>query len=270
MSPSSLLSGQSVHSPVRERCCIFGTTGKSLRLSSSPSLKNILLFSIADLWHIRSVLPGKGAARDRHEPCGGMRWTRRHTLTSGARSGRRSRVVLTPRPWRQVGASYRAADGGKQRRSPGRARISRKTIARGKPGCLGCTCQIRVRPSLPLHTVLRAQSAPGFPCALCGSEGQRDCRTRADRVAGTTAYVSPSLRGAKRRPVYACCASYAGLGVRRSSKSQGGNNPPIRPWRHGLLRGACHPAALRADGVARLGPYFTPVRIGLSFNPLLS
>jgi hypothetical protein len=24
----------------------------------------------------------------------------------------------------------------------------------------------------PLHTVLRAQSAPGFPCALCGSEGQ--------------------------------------------------------------------------------------------------
>src|SRR5262249_38140684 len=29
--------------------------------------------------------------------------------------------------------------------SPGRARISRKTIARGKPGCLGCTCLIRVR-----------------------------------------------------------------------------------------------------------------------------
>ena len=36
-------------------------------------------------------------------------------------------------------------NGGKKGRSPGRARISRKTIARGKPGCLGCTCQIRVR-----------------------------------------------------------------------------------------------------------------------------
>jgi hypothetical protein len=30
-------------------------------------------------------------------------------------------------------------------RSPGRARISRKPIARGKPGCPGCTCQTRVR-----------------------------------------------------------------------------------------------------------------------------
>ena len=57
-------------------------------------------------------------------------------------------------------------NGDKKRRSPGRARISRQTIARGKPGCLGCTCLIRVRFRLPLHTVLRAQSAPGFPCAL--------------------------------------------------------------------------------------------------------
>src|ERR1700750_133304 len=30
--------------------------------------------------------------------------------------------------------------------------VSRKAIARGKPGCLGCTCQIRVRSlSYPLH-----------------------------------------------------------------------------------------------------------------------
>ena len=29
------------------------------------------------------------------------------------------------------------------------------------------------------HTALRAQSAPGFPCALCSREGQRRCRTRA-------------------------------------------------------------------------------------------
>jgi hypothetical protein len=31
-------------------------------------------------------------------------------------------------------------NGDNQRRSPGRARISRKAIARGKSGCLGCTC----------------------------------------------------------------------------------------------------------------------------------
>src|SRR2546430_459373 len=32
----------------------------------------------------------------------------------------------------------------------------------------------------------------------------------------------------ERRPVYACCASYAGLGVRRSSESEGGSNPCFR------------------------------------------
>src|ERR1700738_5316259 len=36
--------------------------------------------------------------------------------------GRRSRVVLTPRRWRQVRGGDSADDGGKQARSPGRAR----------------------------------------------------------------------------------------------------------------------------------------------------
>ena len=36
--------------------------------------------------------------------------------------GRQSRVVLAPRPWRQVGGKLPADDGGKKRRSPGRAR----------------------------------------------------------------------------------------------------------------------------------------------------
>src|SRR5580765_3984174 len=40
-----------------------------------------------------------------------------------------------------------AGNGDNKGRSPGRARISRKAIARGKPGCLGCTCQTRVRSS---------------------------------------------------------------------------------------------------------------------------
>src|SRR5262249_57953479 len=36
-------------------------------------------------------------------------------------------------------------NGDNKGRSPGRARISRQPIARGRPGCLGCTCQTRVR-----------------------------------------------------------------------------------------------------------------------------
>src|ERR1700752_5532941 len=39
-------------------------------------------------------------------------------------------------------------NGDNKGRSPGRARISCNTIARGKPGCPGCTCQTRVRSTL--------------------------------------------------------------------------------------------------------------------------
>ena len=38
----------------------------------------------------------------------------------------------------------------------------------------------------PLHTVLRAQSAPGFPCALCSREGHERTTTRAKLSRGNT------------------------------------------------------------------------------------
>src|SRR5207302_10862361 len=53
---------------------------------------------------------------------GGMRWTQAARLTRARTCGRQSRVVLTPRRWRQVGGSNSAGDGGKRARSPGRAR----------------------------------------------------------------------------------------------------------------------------------------------------
>jgi len=64
----------------------------------------------------------RGAYRDRHG-----RWARDATdaLVSPderCRRGRQSRVVLTPRRWRQVGGWWSASDGGKRARSPGRAR----------------------------------------------------------------------------------------------------------------------------------------------------
>jgi hypothetical protein len=58
---------------------------------------------------------------------------------------------------------------------------TRKAIARGKPGCLGCTCSST--PVLFAARGLRAQSAPGFPCALClrgttrlHNPGEKPCR----------------------------------------------------------------------------------------------
>src|SRR3954451_17651252 len=53
-------------------------------------------------------------------------------LTNGAERGRRSRVVLTPRRWRQALRSDAQGDGDKQARSPGRSR--RKPL---KPLCAG-------------------------------------------------------------------------------------------------------------------------------------
>src|SRR5215475_7661506 len=56
-------------------------------------------------------------------------------------------------------------NGDNKGRSPGRARISRKTIARGKPGCLGCTCQSRVR---SFSTIAHgAAGAVGARLSLC-------------------------------------------------------------------------------------------------------
>jgi hypothetical protein len=79
---------------------------------------------------------------------------------------RRNRVVLAPRPWRLSAPPVWDGNGDNKGRSPGRARISRKAIARGRPGCPGCTCQSRVRFFLPCTRCLRVPPAPGLPCAL--------------------------------------------------------------------------------------------------------
>jgi hypothetical protein len=106
-------------------------------------------YSALQKWQNRCITrvvpcPRRDVSRSsRYVGCG-MRWTLQRQVMSSPDenvcSGRRSRVVLAPRPWRQTGGIYPAGDGGNKRRSPGRARISRNTIARGKPGCPGCTC----------------------------------------------------------------------------------------------------------------------------------
>jgi hypothetical protein len=80
--------------------------------------------------------------------------------------------------------AFLAATGTRKAASPGRARISRKTIARGKPGCLGCTCQNRVHSFATFAH--GAAGAVGARLSLrpLTSEGQRDCTTRAKSSRG--------------------------------------------------------------------------------------
>src|SRR3984957_1991268 len=91
----------------------------------------------------------------------GMRWTRAAPKTRALACGRRSRVVLTPRRWRQVGddASHHADDGGKQARSPGRARNKLLKPSRaGMPGDPGATVVTNAR---AYHSTRAAAGATG-------------------------------------------------------------------------------------------------------------
>src|SRR3954464_6804104 len=78
-------------------------------------------------------------------------------------------------PWRRDPGVYPArlcgpGNGDNKGRSPGRARISRKAIARGRPGCLGCTCQTRVRSFYHCTRCCGRSRRPAFP-APSVSEG---------------------------------------------------------------------------------------------------
>ena len=100
-----------------------------------------------------------------------MRWTRVRRQTTGARAD--GEIVWS---WRSdAGAkvvktlSRLTGDGGNQAWSPGRSRISRKTIAQGRPDDSACTCG-----SAACFFVARGpwvRWAPGLPCALCLLEG---------------------------------------------------------------------------------------------------
>src|SRR5882724_11238218 len=77
----------------------------------------------------------------------------------GARCGRRSRVVLTPRCWRQVSRSYPRGDGGKKADHRGDHEGNRKTIARGMPGGPGVTVVTNARAFYPTRAAAGASSA---------------------------------------------------------------------------------------------------------------
>src|SRR4051794_15923773 len=91
-------------------------------------------------------------------------------MTVGVRSAY-GEVVWSWRRDRGVyfAGGYLADNGDNQRRSPGRARISRKAIARGKSGCLGCTCSPcpcashMGCPCAPAHGIYGRSQRPAFP-----------------------------------------------------------------------------------------------------------
>ncbi len=125
-----------------------------------------------------------------------------------ARSGRRSRVVLTPRRWRQACGTISQVTGARKPDSPGRARRKPlKPIAQETPGCpakpvvtesrvlfyfrtRGCGCGLTPGVSCAL---LRRKifAKPGRKCAPrgCGYMSRRHCEERSDEAIHTSVFA---------------------------------------------------------------------------------
>jgi hypothetical protein len=117
--------------------------------------------------------------------CDGRAWC----TDECARRGRRSRVVLAPRRWREVGdnAPHCAGDGDNK---PDRRRergISRKTIARGMPGCFGLPVVTNSCALLLSHARLRVWLNTRHSLRPPFSEGWLD-KARAFGAAGTQSH----------------------------------------------------------------------------------
>jgi hypothetical protein len=94
-----------------------------LMFAIHPSHKNMRLRRRANQWFL-FARPAPDQEGRFAIVTNGMRWTWMTSPDERRHRGRRSRVVLTPRRWRQLGddAAHRTGDGDKKPGSPGRAR----------------------------------------------------------------------------------------------------------------------------------------------------
>ncbi len=134
-------------------------------------------------------VPQRGGSRSSRTR-GGMRWTQAALLTRARACGRRSRVVLTPRRWRQV-LEKQASWGRWWQTSPvtkESAKETVKTIAQGRPG-VPVDLWRRTRVLSTLCT--RGCGCSGHPAFPAPSDFWADgsCTTRALRAAGKRSHM---------------------------------------------------------------------------------
>ena len=86
-----------------------------------------------------------------------------------------------------------AGNGGKKGRFPGESAYKPSNHCAGKAGMSRLYLSNPCASLYHLHTVLRAQSAPGFPCALCQRErGEEIAELGRNRAAGMRTRVPPT------------------------------------------------------------------------------
>jgi hypothetical protein len=134
----------------------------------------------------------------------GMRWTRMCLLTSGTDAD--GEIVWSWRPrdlalkFALMRSTHHAGDGGKRDGSPRRARISRKTIAQGRPECIRLYLWFSRSRNLFLRGSPGCSGHPAFPAPSVYREGEMRCKARAKCVARMRMHgfglVGPILRDA--------------------------------------------------------------------------
>jgi hypothetical protein len=189
--------------------------------------------------------------------CDGRGWRRQ---TSGAIGGRRSRVVLTPRRWRQVlkELTLLRDDGDNKPGSPGRARRKPlKPFVQGVPDrfgvpvvttlvcsfCFACEAAGASSARHSLHPPISEGKTSGKTRALCVARPW--CRVLMRRLSSS----SPRMRGPKRRGFsvssdangFLAVTSAGGYGFLRSQERRKGHQPVAaspRAGRHWAVRQA--------------------------------
>src|ERR1700675_824820 len=120
---------------VERNACKNCPTGKSKK-PVQPSTQKYSAFAVGQ---ISGLSPRVSPTEGRVAIVTNARWDAvdaKAATDERGRCGRRSRVVLTPRCWRQVSWIYSRGDGGKQAGHRGERAISCKTIAQGRPDAL--------------------------------------------------------------------------------------------------------------------------------------
>jgi hypothetical protein len=161
--------------------CVANSARRANHVVSCQALKaKIFCFTVILICGISLAVPRprRDVSRSSRYAGHGMRWTRqsqayRLDFRKGSRSaaGRKAaaygEVVWSWRrdPGATLAGILPLTTGARKAASPGRSRISRKPIARGKPGCPGCTCSLtRVHFCSTLRTRDCGRSRrPAFP-----------------------------------------------------------------------------------------------------------
>lgn len=176
-----------VRSSPEQHMPICPTGARAAKLSIPLTKNNSLYRKVESAVRSAPSCPARGASRERHDTRGGMRWTRGCRKTSGAFA--RTAKSYGPdapmqasslrRCWRIAWATVTS------RGSPGRLRISRQTIARGRPGFPAVTCGRRaLRANVSREDSRVSAGTRPSPCPLLAFEGEPAADPRARRAAG--------------------------------------------------------------------------------------